>query len=49
MCVGQMEDRRFFLKLSFQCVVFDEAHMLKNMASQRFCRLMKIEVLVRNS
>ena len=46
MCIGrQAEDRRFFRKLSPQCVVLDEAHVLKNMASQRYGSLMKIKVI----
>ena len=31
-------------KLSLQCLVLDEGHMLKNMASQRYSHLMKIKV-----
>ena len=31
-----------FKKMEFHYVVFDEAHMLKNMASQRYEQLMKI-------
>merc|ERR1711872_782921 len=37
-----MGDRVLFKKMEFCYVVFDEAHMLKNMASQRYEQLMKI-------
>ena len=43
-CIGQTEDRRFLRKLSLQCLVLDEGHMLKNMATQRYNHLMKIKV-----
>ncbi len=43
-CIGQMEDRKFFRRLSLGCVVFDEAHMLKNMTTQRYAHLMRIKV-----
>merc|ERR1712032_1128331 len=36
------EDRVLFKKMEFHYVVFDEAHMLKNMASQRYEQLMEI-------
>ena len=44
MCIGQVEDRKFFRKLSLQCLILDEGHMLKNMASQRYNHLMRIKV-----
>ncbi|XP_071512276.1 SWI/SNF-related matrix-associated actin-dependent regulator of chromatin subfamily A containing DEAD/H box 1 homolog isoform X1 [Panulirus ornatus] len=37
------EDRALFKKLRFHTVILDEAHMLKNMASQRYENLMKIK------
>ncbi|KAK8734847.1 hypothetical protein OTU49_005686 [Cherax quadricarinatus] len=37
------EDKALFKKLRFHTVVLDEAHMLKNMASQRYENLMKIK------
>ena len=40
--VSSPEDRVLFKKMEFHYVVFDEAHMLKNMASQRYEQLMKI-------
>ena len=43
-CIGQAEDRKFLRKLSLQCLVLDEGHMLKNMATQRYNHLMKIKV-----
>lgn len=36
------EDRALFKRLKIHTVIFDEAHMLKNMNSQRFENLMKI-------
>ncbi|CAN7989083.1 unnamed protein product [Ixodes hexagonus] len=42
MVSGSAEDRSLFKKLPFNYVIFDEAHMLKNMASQRYNNLMKI-------
>merc|ERR550517_782648 len=42
MVVSSAEDRVLFKKMEFHYVVFDEAHMLKNMASQRYEQLMKI-------
>ena len=38
------EDRVFFKNLSFKYIVFDEAHMLKNMGSKRYSNLMKLKV-----
>ncbi len=43
-CIGQAEDRMFFRKLSLDCLVLDEGHMLKNMNSLRYTHLMKIQV-----
>ncbi|XP_043225767.1 SWI/SNF-related matrix-associated actin-dependent regulator of chromatin subfamily A containing DEAD/H box 1 homolog [Amphibalanus amphitrite] len=37
------EDRVFFKNLHFKYIVFDEAHMLKNMASKRYSNLMKLK------
>lgn len=37
------EDRRLFKKLRFEYIVFDEAHMLKNMKSSRYQSLVKIK------
>jgi len=42
MVISSPEDRVLFKKMQFCYVVFDEAHMLKNMASQRYEQLMKI-------
>ena len=41
MCIGQAEDRKFFRKLSLDCLILDEGHMLKNMNSLRYTHLMK--------
>ena len=35
MVISSAEDRVLFKKMQFTYIVFDEAHMLKNMASQR--------------
>jgi len=43
MVISSAEDRVLFKKMEFVYVVFDEAHMLKNMASQRYEQLMKIK------
>ncbi|XP_023339390.1 SWI/SNF-related matrix-associated actin-dependent regulator of chromatin subfamily A containing DEAD/H box 1 homolog isoform X3 [Eurytemora carolleeae] len=42
MVISSPEDRVLFKKMEFVYVVFDEAHMLKNMASQRYEQLMKV-------
>lgn len=38
------EERKMFKVLPFNYVIFDEAHMLKNMNTQRFENLMRINV-----
>ncbi|XP_054709852.1 SWI/SNF-related matrix-associated actin-dependent regulator of chromatin subfamily A containing DEAD/H box 1 homolog [Uloborus diversus] len=43
MVTSSAEDRNFFKNLQFHYVVFDEAHMLKNMSSQRYQNLMRIK------
>ena len=43
MVISSPEDRVLFKKMQFMYVVFDEAHMLKNMASQRLCLSFKQE------
>jgi len=42
MVISSPEDRVLFKKMEFHYMVFDEAHMLKNMACQRYEQLMKI-------
>jgi len=42
MVISSAEDKVLFKKRQFHYVVFDEAHMLKNMASQRYESLMRI-------
>ncbi|KAF4529624.1 hypothetical protein B566_EDAN017070 [Ephemera danica] len=37
------DDKGFFRKLDIQYIVYDEAHMLKNMATQRYQALMRIQ------
>lgn len=44
MATGNAEDRVFFKKNKFMYAVFDEGHMLKNMASLRYQHLLKIRV-----
>lgn len=43
MVTTSTEDRALFKKLRFHTIILDEAHMLKNMASQRYENLMKIK------
>ncbi|CAL4092910.1 unnamed protein product, partial [Meganyctiphanes norvegica] len=43
MVTGATEDRALFKKLRFNAIILDEAHMLKNMNSQRYENLMKIK------
>lgn len=38
------EEKKMFKVLPFNYVIFDEAHMLKNMNTQRFENLMRINV-----
>ncbi|KAG0718228.1 SMARCAD1 [Chionoecetes opilio] len=47
MVTTSTEDRALFKKLRFHTIILDEAHMLKNMASQRYENLMKIKALRR--
>ena len=42
--VSSAPDRSFLRKLEFHYAVFDEAHMLKNMKSQRYQQLLRIKV-----
>ena len=42
MVTSSAEDKALFKKIAFHTVIFDEAHMLKNMGSQRFENLMRI-------
>ncbi|XP_038049305.1 SWI/SNF-related matrix-associated actin-dependent regulator of chromatin subfamily A containing DEAD/H box 1-like [Patiria miniata] len=42
MCISNVDDRSLFRKMGIHYVVFDEAHMLKNMQSQRYKFLMRI-------
>ncbi|XP_071800624.1 SWI/SNF-related matrix-associated actin-dependent regulator of chromatin subfamily A containing DEAD/H box 1B-like isoform X2 [Asterias amurensis] len=42
MCTSNADDRSLFRKMGIHYAVFDEAHMLKNMQSQRYGTLMKI-------
>lgn len=44
MASGSSEDRVLFKKLCYHYAIFDEGHMLKNMASIRYQSLMKIQV-----
>lgn len=38
------EDKGLFRNLSFKYIVFDEAHMLKNMMSKRYSNLTRLRV-----
>ena len=42
MVISSPDDRVIFKQLTFGYAIFDEAHMLKNMSSQRYEQLMKI-------
>ncbi|CAB4069056.1 SMARCAD1 [Lepeophtheirus salmonis] len=43
MVVSSAEDKSLFKKISFHYVVFDEAHMLKNMSTSRYENLMRVK------
>jgi len=43
MVISSADDRVLFRKLDFHYVVFDEAHMLKNMSTSRYENLMKVQ------
>ena len=47
MVTSSSEDRALFKKMRYSTVVYDEAHMLKNMQSQRYDQLMKLKVTTR--
>eukprot|EP00094_Tigriopus_californicus_P011326 TCALIF_10932-PA protein Name:"Similar to smarcad1 SWI/SNF-related matrix-associated actin-dependent regulator of chromatin subfamily A containing DEAD/H box 1 (Xenopus tropicalis)" AED:0.09 eAED:0.09 QI:336/0.88/1/1/1/1/10/119/802 len=43
MVISSPDDRVLFRKLEFHYVIFDEAHMLKNMATSRYENLMRVQ------
>ena len=43
MVISSSDDRVLFRKLDFHYVIFDEAHMLKNMATTRYENLMRVQ------
>ncbi|KAL5010230.1 hypothetical protein ScPMuIL_012535 [Solemya velum] len=43
MATGNVKDRVLFKKFYFQYAIFDEGHLLKNMSSNRYQHLMKIQ------
>jgi len=43
MVISSADDRVLFRKLDFHYVIFDEAHMLKNMATARYENLMRVQ------
>ena len=43
MVISSADDRVLFRKLDFHYVIFDEAHMLKNMATNRYENLMRVQ------
>ena len=43
MVINSVDDRVLFRKLDFHYVIFDEAHMLKNMATSRYENLMRVQ------
>ncbi|KAF9241553.1 SNF2 family N-terminal domain-containing protein [Melanogaster broomeanus] len=40
---GDEKDRKFFRRIEWDCIVFDEGHVLKNFQSQRYQALLKFE------
>ncbi|KAF8444561.1 SNF2 family N-terminal domain-containing protein [Boletus edulis BED1] len=40
---GDEKDRKFFRRVEWDCIVFDEGHVLKNFQSQRYQALLKFE------
>ncbi|KAG8213895.1 snf2 family dna-dependent atpase [Butyriboletus roseoflavus] len=40
---GNDRDRKFFRRVEWDCIVFDEGHVLKNFQSQRYQALLKFE------
>ncbi|KAH0827825.1 putative snf2 family dna-dependent atpase [Lanmaoa asiatica] len=40
---GDERDRKFFRRVDWDCIVFDEGHVLKNFQSQRYQALLKFE------
>ncbi|KAL3124144.1 hypothetical protein niasHT_004733 [Heterodera trifolii] len=42
MVISRPEDRKFFKKFSLNYVIYDEGHMLRNCATQRYTNLMKV-------
>merc|ERR1719195_760478 len=43
MVISSADDRVLFRRLDFHYVIFDEAHMLKNMATSRYENLMRVQ------
>ena len=43
MVISSADDRVLFRKLDFHYVIYDEAHMLKNMATNRYENLMRVQ------
>lgn len=43
LAVGNKEDQKFLRQCGFNCIIFDEGHMLKNSSSERFIKLMKLK------
>merc|ERR1719273_2742785 len=43
MVISSADDRVLFRRLDFHYVIFDEAHMLKNMATNRYENLMRVQ------
>ena len=44
-CIGRVEDRKFFRKLRLKTLVLDEGHMLKNMSTLKYNYLMRMQVV----
>lgn len=46
MASGSLEDKVLFKKYKYVYAIFDEGHMLKNMASSRYKNLTRISVRI---
>ncbi|ODV63645.1 DNA-dependent ATPase FUN30 ASCRUDRAFT_73458 [Ascoidea rubescens DSM 1968] len=40
---GSKEDQKFLIKQGFNCIIYDEGHMLKNSTSERYNKLMRLK------
>ncbi|ODV98350.1 hypothetical protein PACTADRAFT_83641 [Pachysolen tannophilus NRRL Y-2460] len=47
LATGNKYDQNFLRSFKFNCIVYDEGHMLKNSASERYIKLMKLKGVFR--